>query len=233
MISYTREVSLKLLLYFGLFVGIILPSFAQNKPYFAFFQQEYFFGHLPSPRAEAMGRTGVAIGGTASSFYYNPAGIGSIDQCECIFSTSGPFYALTNSDYHFIGYSRRINDIFVLGLSVNQLAVGRNSFSVNINGQRYQTDRPRVEDYTLSVAATPIDGLQVGVNAHVFSWKIFNDVSAIRSLYFDAGAIYTLKFYNAKRLQFGASLVNLFPRLTFLKLLPVRQTSANRQPIGD
>ena len=30
-----------------------------------------------------------------------------------------------------------------------------------------------------------------------------------------------------------ASLVNLFPRLTFLKLLPVRQTSANRQPIGD
>ena len=177
------------------------------------FQQEYFFGNLPSAQAEAMGRANASIGGSVASLYFNPAGIGRIEHQEIYLSTSAPFYVLRNSDYYFLGVARRINSKVVAAFSINQLAIGRTTFDVNINGLRYPLDKPSSTNIALTVAATPIDGLQVGINANLFNWKLFDEVSSSKKLHVDAGALYRLTLQEsatkAQHLQFGLSVTNL------------------------
>lgn len=176
------------------------------------FQQEYFFGNLPSAQVEAMGRANAAVGGSLSSLYFNPAGIGLIEQQEVAFSTSAPFYVLRESDYYFAGYARRIRSNVVAAVSLNQLAIGPTSFDVNINGFSYPLDKPKSTNLALSVAVEPIEGLHVGINANLFSWKLFEDISATSTLHLDVGALYRMELNapegQSQRLQFGLSITN-------------------------
>jgi len=193
----------------GLFFLSGISLFAQNRPYFPFFQQEYFFGLLPSARAEALGRTGTALTGSTSSYYYNPAAIGTIKDWAAEVGTSGPYYLLRESDYYFTGFSKRLHPKLVAGLNLYQFAMGPNGFSVNIGNDRYPVDRPRVADLAATIAAEPVKGLHIGLNAHLFNWKIFEGVSTERSFFLDLGALYTRTLANGDQLTAGLGIVNI------------------------
>ncbi|GAB4419695.1 MAG: hypothetical protein OHK0039_32410 [Bacteroidia bacterium] len=181
---------------------------AQRRPYFVLFQQEHFFGPVPSPRSEAMASADVAIGGAATSVWYNPAGIGTVADWSADLTTAGPFYVLRASDYAFAGFARRLHPKLTAALSLNRLAVGPTSFQIDIDGQDFEMDAPTVNDLIATVAATPLPGLHLGVNAHFFTFRPFDDVRASRTFYADAGALYVRRLPDRSELRLGASLVN-------------------------
>ncbi|MCI4667426.1 MAG: hypothetical protein MRZ79_04635, partial [Bacteroidia bacterium] len=137
-----------------------------------------------------------------------PAGMGNIKDWQAMGSTSGPFYLLVNSDYHFLNYAKRINQKWVLGLSLRNLAIGESSFEVDIQGIDYPLNRPVINDLIFSAAAEPLENLFVGANIHLFSWKLFDEVNAARSIYFDLGSLYVLPLEDLGELQFGVGIIN-------------------------
>jgi hypothetical protein len=175
-------------------------------------QFEFFFGNYPSARNEAMGRSDVAIGGSVSSLFVNPAGLGGIQHQEVQFSTSGPFYVLRNTDYYFLGYARRILPKIVAAISMNKMAIGPTTFKINIGGKRYPLDKPATTNFALSVAGEGFKNLYFGLNVNFYKLKAFNDVPAFFTMLFDAGAMYKLDLKNGEKidqyLQFGLSVVN-------------------------
>lgn len=158
------------------------------------FQQEYFFGWLPSPRSEGMGQADVAVGGETAGTFRNPASIGLINKGEFTFSNNGPFYALGNSRYYFLGAAYRVHERFILGLSYNRYSVNQSTFSVDINGTLYPIDEPVTGNLALTAVGEIINGLHVGLNFNWYRWKIFNDVSAANAFMLDAGVLYTYYF---------------------------------------
>lgn len=177
-----------------------------------------------------MGKADVAVGGTVTALNYNPAGIGTIQGWEANASTSAPFYALRASDYLFAGYAKRVHEKAVVAFSVNQLAVGPTTFNVIIGNQNYEVESPRVDNYTLTLAAEPIKNLHIGLNTHLFSWKLFEGVASAKSLILDGGVLYTYQLSNNRSLRAGASLVNAgFSTLTFSA--PDGAESSNNFPV--
>ncbi|MEL6253941.1 MAG: hypothetical protein AAFR87_18170 [Bacteroidota bacterium] len=191
-----------------LFICLLIFYSSVSAQYEFRFQQEYFFGNLPTAKTEAMGRADVAIGGTMPSIFFNPAGLTRIQGQEISFSTSAPFYALTQSDYYFFGYGREILPGIYAGLSLNQLAIGPTSFSTEINGTRYPLDNPKSSNFALTLAGEVIENLNVGVNVNLFELKLFDDAQNGKTLHFDAGATYQLPLAENKNLRFGASFNN-------------------------
>jgi hypothetical protein len=186
-------------------------SFAQD--YNPSFQQEYFYGNLPSAKVEAMGRGDAAIGGSVSSIFFNSAGLGGIERQEVQVSTSAPFYVLENSNYYFAGYARRVIPWLVVGLSANSFATGETTFDVNIGGNRYPVTKGLTTNYALSVAGTPVKGLYIGLNFNLYRWKLFDDVNAATAFHMDGGLLYKLELPDLKKIrhyaQFGVSVNNI------------------------
>ena len=141
---------------------VILESL--NAQYTSGFQQEYFYGNLPSAKTEAMGKTDAAIGGSVASTFFNSAGLGGIEKQEAYVSTSAPFYILKNSNYWYAGYARRIIPQIVAAFSVNNFAIGETTFDINIGDERYPVTKGLTSNYALSVAGTPLKGLYIGLN---------------------------------------------------------------------
>ncbi|MEO0899923.1 MAG: hypothetical protein AAFY71_26150 [Bacteroidota bacterium] len=194
---------------FYVLMGLIAWTGSLLAQYNSGFQVEYFNGHHPSARTEAMAKADVAMNDQVSALWYNPAGIGYLENQEIMLSTSAPFYALLQSDYYFLSYARRIHSKLVAGFSLNQFRVGPSSFDITIDGTRYPLDRPVTSDAIFTLATNPIEHLQVGINAHIFNWKIFDDVASTNSFFLDVGALYALPVFSDKgRLNIGASLVN-------------------------
>lgn len=181
---------------------------AQRRDYFPFFQQEYWFGHLPGARAEAMGRADVAVGNSVTSRFYNPAGIGLIEDWEADLTTSAPYYLARNADFYFAGYAKRLHPKLVAALSVHQLAIGPTGFTVDIAGDDYPLDKPTSATLTATVAAEVVPGLQVGVNANYYRMKFFDDVRAFGSVFLDAGALYSRKLSNDAEIRAGVGVSN-------------------------
>lgn len=201
----------------GLLSIMMLPTALQaQRPYFPFFQQEWFFGNHPSARTAAMGKADVAVGGSLTSLVYNPAGIGRITDWQANASTSAPFYVLGESDYLFGGYAKKVTDNLTAGLTFHQFAIGPTTFDFNVNGSRYPTDAPRVDNLTATAAYELIPNLIVGVNAHYFSWKVFDEVNSFKAAIFDAGLLYTRQLNSSTQLRAGAALVNAgFGQISF------------------
>jgi hypothetical protein len=218
--------------YFFTLLLCLLSPFLRAQSGFGF-QQEYFFGRLPSGQAEAMGGGQVAVGGSVASLFFNPAGLGLIQTQEAMFSTSAPFYALTESDYYFAGVARRFHPNMVGALSVNQFAVGPSTFDITINGQRYPVDEPKSTNVALSYAVEPIEGLHVGTNVNYYHWKYLDEVEAATQLHVDVGALYRLALQEgekgASHLQIGAAVNNLSAaRIEFSG--PAGEVSSNEFP---
>lgn len=196
-----------------LFVTICLfISAALSAQYTSGFQQEYFFGNLPSAKVEAMGMADAAVGGTVASSFFNSAGLGGIEKQEAYLSTSAPFYILKNSNYWYAGYARRIIPRLVAAFSVNNFAIGETTFDVNIGDERYPVTKGLTSNYALSVAGTPLKGLYIGFNFNLFRWKLFDDVNAAATFHIDGGLLYKLEIRDLEKLrhhaQFGVSVNN-------------------------
>lgn len=180
--------------------------------YVSGFQQEYFYGNLPSAKVEAMGMADAAVGGTVASSFFNAAGLAGIEHQEIYLSQSAPFYILKNSNYWYAGYARRIIPRIVAAFSVNNFAIGETTFDVNIGNKKYPVTKGLTSNYALSVAGTPVKGLYIGFNFNLFRWKLFTDVSAATAFHIDGGLLYKLKLPELKKLrhhaQFGASVNN-------------------------
>ncbi len=183
---------------------------AQREPYSENFLLEYFFGNHPNPRTEALGLADVAVGGAVSSLFYNPAGLGLIQNWEADLSTSAPYYLERDATYYFAGYAQRLHEKVVVAASFHQVASGEiPGFGLRIDGQLFPVDEPLATNLALSAAASPLPGLHLGLNANILSWKVFDDVSAFRTPHVDLGALYTLPLGPQSRLQFGASVTNV------------------------
>ena len=196
-----------------LFLSLFLALTEVAGQYDERFQQEYFFGNLPSAKVEAMGRGDAAIGGSVASLFFNPAGLGGIENQELFLSTSAPYYILKNSNYYFAGYARRVIPGLVAAFSINSMAVGETGFRTTINGEKYPLDKPKSTNYALSVAGTPLKNLYVGLNFNIFRIKLFDDVSPNVTVHFDLGALYKLELTDQPNfnhhLQFGLSINNI------------------------
>ena len=216
-------------------IAILGFTFQSNAQFSDFFQQSYFFGWLPGATSDAMGRADVAVGGTVNSLYKNPAGLGLIERAEFNISTAAPFYVLNKSDYWFVGGAWRFHPKFVGAISLNILAIGPNSFDININGARYPTDKPISSNLALSIAGSPIQNLNVGLNFNLFRWKYIEEVSAARTFHMDVGLLYTFvldgpKDAPTKGVRFGASVVDFFSSDISFKS-PLGDEASNTFPV--
>jgi len=191
---------------------------AQREPYSEGFLLEYFFGNHPNPRTEALGLADVAVGGAVSSLFYNPAGLGLIQSWEADLSTSAPYYLERDATYYFGGYAHRLHEKVVVAASFHRIASGEiPGFGLRLDGQQFPVDEPVATNLTLSAAASPLPGLQLGLNANFLSWEVFDEGETMRSPHLDLGALYTLPLSDASRLQFGASVTNvLFTSLNLI-----------------
>lgn len=218
-----------------LFTTIILLLISQlQAQYISGFQQEYFYGNLPSAKTEAMGMADAAIGGTVASTFFNAAGLGGVNSQEIYLSNSAPFYVLRNSSYWYAGYARRIIPRVILAFSVNNFGTGETIFDVDFGDQFYPITKGLTSNYALSVAGTPVKGLYVGFNFNFFRWKLFTDVKAANAFLLDGGLLYKLNLPEMNNLrhhaQFGVGVNNF----TFSKInyeAPDGNTATNDFPV--
>ncbi|TAE56462.1 MAG: hypothetical protein EAZ89_04680, partial [Bacteroidetes bacterium] len=203
---------------------LLLPLSGLYAQYDTEFQPEYFFGWLPSPRAEAMGQADVAAGNSIASIYYNPAAIGQVKGLQTFVSTAAPLYLLTEADFYDVGFAMKVHPLLTAGLSVRQMSLGETDFEILLGGQYYPIGRSKSTNYALTLASEPVKNLRVGVNVNLFDWKyISKDVSPKTNAYlphFDAGVMYTLDVPagsgDPHHLTLAASVTNLSgARITF------------------
>ncbi len=124
---------------------------------------ELFFHHLPSARAEAMGRGYVAIDGDLFANFYNPAGLASARGALVTGSyLPSPLLLLKKSSLSFIGGGFQIGDYGVVALSRCHLSFGRRLLW-NFDHQRIEEFTPGVSMYALTMA-TDLESFLFGVN---------------------------------------------------------------------
>ncbi|MBR9861080.1 hypothetical protein GYB22_10120 [bacterium] len=182
---------------------LCLSCFAQG------FHVDFFYGHLPSARSEALGRADVAVGGTAFSTRINPAGIGGI-QTEFAASTSAPFYVLSNSNYYTASFVHSPIEKLTVGATFNQFRTGETFFTIDIGGVDYDFDVGNSTNTSVTLCYELFDNLFLGSNINLFQWKLFSEVTPERALYFDFGLLYKLKLNQSNDIQFGANIDNAF-----------------------
>ncbi|MEL6591817.1 MAG: hypothetical protein AAFQ68_17115, partial [Bacteroidota bacterium] len=201
-------------------LGLLLPLLlsAQVGRLYTSGQEEYFvLGHLPDMRAEAMGRAQVALGGDILQNYSNPASLGGIEYRSLALSSSGPFYLLRESDYGYLGFAQRLDNLpLVVGVSARTFFIGPSSFDATIDGERYELDLARTTNATFSAAYEVLPGLSVGLNANLYRLRLFRDAKAGHMPHFDLGLRYVKALPEGQNLSLGLSVNNfLFGRIAY------------------
>lgn len=169
---------------------LLATAFAQDGQYSQNFQIEYFYGAAPHARVEALGRSGVLLGGSTASVFYNPAAIGTVEEGNGYLSHAAPYFALRSANYVFAGASYRVAGPWVVGLNWNRFQIGDTTFQINLGGERYPVRRPTVDNVTLTNAVRLFDGFHVGVNVNGFRWKYLDDAPNAFALHVDGGVYY-------------------------------------------
>lgn len=182
------------------------PAWAQ---YSTNFQQEYFFGRLPSARAEALGGSDVAYGASILSVFQNPAAIGQIKSWQADISTAAPFYLLGEADYYFVGGAYRVSDKLAVAVSGHQFALGQTDFEINLGVNRYEVDLPKTNTLRATAAYNLLPGLTIGANIGLVGWKYINELRRTRALNLDMGLQYTRAISDQLTLHSGLSLTNV------------------------
>ena len=209
-----------------------VTGFTQNKRYNDNFQQEYFFGNVPSARTEAMAKTDVAIGGAVSSSFFNPAGTGLIKKSAAQLSYSKPYYALTRSRYYYAGYAMKWKK-FTFGLTYHRYEARAAGWTIDVGYKEYRVNNPITVNSTVNVVYEPIENLYVGLNYNTYFWTIFDDVGTDIASHADVGLLYIHKLTDNEhrsRLQFGAS-VNNFTTATITYHSPDDTYSTSPFPV--
>ena len=202
------------LLFFLLF--LLLASVNINvkaQDYNGGFNVEYFFGNLPSARAEAMGKSSVAIGAGLDAQFLNPASIGNVKVREIALSTSAPFYALRKSNYFYAGYAQRVFPKLAVAAVLHQFNTGTTTFDIGIGGKKYPyLDKPMSTNLSVAAAYEILPDLLVGTNINLYLWGLFKEISRDKTVFIDFGLQYEKQIFKNSELKqnakFGFSLIN-------------------------
>jgi hypothetical protein len=190
-----------------------------------------FFGIEPSARAEGMGKHLSALPGDPLSYYYNPAGMASINGLNLNASFAGPYYTkfdykLNDSRYDYFGAFYNIKKYGTAGLSMDYFNFGydediiiTDEFGNVIGTEKYDPD---ISIYRLTMSSEVTKDLFVGVNFNLLHPDFYEtnltvgNESSIGNkdvFYFDLGVIKSFNF-NSKKLNqnvsLGTSLINAF-----------------------
>lgn len=191
---------------------------------------EMYFGRQPSARAEGMGRGLASVTGDAVSYFYNPAGMGSLQGLNLNAGFAGPDYELNNykfdsAYYDYFGASYNIKKYGTIGLSYDYFSYGlnlkytRTDENGNIIGT-YTYD-PDVANYRLTYSLQVIKDFYVGINLNLLHPDLITEEFTVGNetignnedvFYFDLGAIKSFNI-NSKKLthniNLGTSLINV------------------------
>ena len=195
---------------FVLITILFIPIFTFGKYEYPF-MQEFFFGRLPSARAEAMGKSYCSIDGDLTTVYFNPSGIATIKELEIDYSLASPYYLLDKAKYNFISVGYKFNKYLILGLTRNHFTFGTKIDIVDQNGDVIGFyDSPHYSNYSLTIASQPIKNLFLGLN---INYLLLNPINIEETtFYFDFGIIKKFQFLQKEKtrhfVSIGASITN-------------------------
>lgn len=194
---------------------------------------EFFYGRQPSARAEALGRSYVAIDNDLSSTFYNPAGIAALEGISISGSYARPYYYLLEDAYY--NYFAAAYTFPKYGV----IAVSRFYFSYNYEFVRYSSPdivigktNPDMSLYSVSIASGILKVINIGVNANLFQYNshysgIQNDQrkNTINSYTIDIGLVKNVSINLSEnvssQLKLGSSLYNITTAKFDFYYLPV------------
>jgi len=199
-----------------LFTGIFCNSFSQT--YNGSFE-ELFFGKQPSARAEAMGRSFASVPGDALSYYYNPAGMASLEGLNLSGSFAGPYYLLDTAKYNYFSASYKIKKYGTVGFSRDYFTYGYDVIVTDEFGNITGKYEPHVTNYRLTLSSEVIKDLLVGINLNLLQGRYGSDVSVGNErgnnsdvFYADLGVLKLINIQSGKlnhKFNIGTSLMNL------------------------
>lgn len=168
-----------------------------------------FFGRQPSARAEALGKSYVAIGGDASCVFYNPAGIARVAGLSLNLTHSSPYYLLDEADYYFAGGVYRFTKLAVISTSVYHIDYNQPTVEYDELGQAVRRFTPKISLYSVTWASEPISNYFAGLNASL----LHSNLHESNAFLLDVGV---LKVFDLKKIgrfehevSVGASLSNI------------------------
>ena len=176
---------------------------------------ELYHGRVPSPRNEAMGRSGVCLGGDDFSAWYNPAGVSMVRGLDLNFSYAQPYYHFENSNYMYVGIAAKFNDVVALGFSTDRFNFGQYISYLDSNLAPIDSVKPNNNRYTATLGIEPTKGLHFGLNVNYDRmhelWTPASIQERAKGLTFDIGVNYDYKIENREFVQdidIAASLTN-------------------------
>ncbi len=180
---------------------------------------ELFFGRQPSARADAMGRGFVSVNGDAFSYFYNPAGMASLNGLSLTGTFTGKYYLLDSSKYNFFSASYKIKDYGTIGFSRDYFTYGEDVVTTDEFGNITGRYEPYVTNYRLTLSSEVIKDLFVGVNLNLLKNNTGSELSVGNergsngdAFYFDLGVIKSFNIKSGKLnhlLNAGSSLINV------------------------
>jgi hypothetical protein len=164
----------------------------------------FFFGRLPSARAEALGKAYTAIDGDLACIQFNPAGMARIHRLEVNTAQAPPgHYFATKAFYSFYAGGWRISRYLQLGLS---------QFTFNYGNEQVQgrITTPYVHRNTLTLSSEPLRNLLVGLNVNYLVFQPGNGDKVNRPVYIDAGLIKKIPLPGIRSsINIGSSITNI------------------------
>jgi len=160
-------------------------------------------------RASAMGSAYVALSDDITSLYWNPGGIGTIDNDEAVFHITDWFM---DTNMYFFGASYNIEKFGIIGLSINSFTSGDIQETTidqpEGTGRSFNTANHTIG---LTYARRLIDRFSFGVTLKFVQENL--DRTSANALAIDVGSIFTTNFLNDMRIGFAMS--NLGQQLQF------------------
>ncbi len=128
-----------------------------------------YFSRQPSPKSEAMGRTGVTSTDGHHFAFYNPALLSLTDKIAMNISYISKPDAISNQPFYYqVSVSHKF-DRFAIGLSRFLYNDGRDAVQTDMNGNIVSRFRPILTMNTLSLSMEAMRTLYVGININLLT----------------------------------------------------------------
>jgi hypothetical protein len=211
-----------LILFFPILLSQTLIAQDYTEALFSF-----YFGRLPSARAEALGTGMVASDAGPFASFHNPAAVCLNRGLTLGASHASPLYLLRDAGYMFFGATYELGPFGHAGLSMYRLNLDEES---NITGpggpdELFETFEPSTTRFSITFAKETLKNLYAGVNVSQVRDKPHDDTfSAIQ---IDLGLLKTIELDTNQRLSLGANLFDL----THSKIFYLDETQKDALPV--
>lgn len=179
----------------------------------------------PGARAGGMGEAFVAITDDATATWWNPAGLAFLKEREFTFMHVKwlPTFRIEGLYYDFVSYVNQVEDLGTFGMNVIFLNLGETEGRDELNQftGMFRTFETAISG---SYGATVTENLAIGLNTK-FIYSHLSDKGAGQELgdgtstnfAVDLGILYkTREPLLGKRINFGANLANMGPKMTYI-----------------